>query len=56
MPSLRLENDESSSSLTSEGSVTDKNEEKGHSGSGKDNNKKKKRKTEKIVWGMSVRI
>ena len=41
MSSLRLENDESSSSLTSEGSVTDKNEEKGHSGSGKDNNKTK---------------
>ena len=41
IPSLRREDDESSSPLTSEGSVTDENEEKGHSGSGEDNNKTK---------------
>ena len=41
IPSLRREDDESSSPLTSEGSVTDENEDKRHSGSSGENNKTK---------------
>ena len=41
IPSLRREDDESSSPLTSEGSITDENEDKRHSGSGEENKKPK---------------